>query len=93
MNPGDIPRIGPSGISADWRIVAFTLLLSIATGLVFGLIPALQASRIELTTAPRRNRVRAVLVVSEVSLALILLIGSGLLIKSFVSMRSIESRL
>ncbi len=90
LNPGDIPRIGPSGISTDWRIVAFTFLLSIATGLVFGLIPAVQAPRIELTNAPRRHRVRAVLVVSEVSLALILLIGSGLLIKSFVSMRSID---
>jgi putative ABC transport system permease protein len=90
LNPGDIPRIGQSGITADWRVVVFTLFVSLATGLVFGLIPALQASRIELTSAPRKNKVRAVLVVSEVSLALILLIGSGLLIKSFISMRSIN---
>jgi putative ABC transport system permease protein len=90
INPGDIPRIGQAGVTADWRVVAFTLLLSTATGLVFGLIPALQATRIELTSVPRKNKVRAVLVVSEVSLALILLIGSGLLIKSFVSMRSVN---
>ena len=90
LNPGDLPRIGESGITADGRVVAFTLLLSIATGLVFGLIPALQASRIELTKVPRKNKVRAILVVSEVSLALVLLIGSGLLIKSFLSMRSVN---
>jgi putative ABC transport system permease protein len=90
LNPGDIPRIGESGITADWRIVTFTLLLSIATGILFGLIPAMQASRIEMTTVPRKNKVRAILVVSEVSLALILLIGSGLLIRSFVSMRSVN---
>jgi len=90
LNPGDIPRIGQSGITADWRVVAFTLLLSIATGVLFGLIPAMQASRVEMTTVPRKNKVRAILVISEVSLALILLIGSGLLIRSFVSMRSIN---
>jgi len=90
LNPGDIPRIGHSGITTDWRIVTFTLLLSVTTGLLFGLIPAMQASRIELSAVPRKSRVRAVLVVSEVSLALILLIGSGLLIKSFVSMRSVN---
>ncbi len=90
LNPGDIPRIGQSGITADLRVIAFTLLLSVATGLLFGLIPAMQASRIELTSVPRKNKIRAALVVSEVSLALILLIGSGLLIKSFVSMRSVN---
>ena len=90
LNPGDIPRLGGSGITADWRIVAFALLLSIVTGILFGLIPSLQASRIELTSAPRKNKVRAILVVSEVSLALILLIGSGLLIRSFVAMRSVD---
>jgi putative ABC transport system permease protein len=90
LNPGDIPRIGQSGISVDGRVVGFTLLLSLVTGVMFGLIPALQASRLELSVAPRRTKVRALLVVSEVSLALILLIGSGLLIRSFVSMRSVN---
>jgi len=92
LNPGNIPRIGEHGsrVIVDWHVVCFTLLLSLATGILFGLIPALQASRIELSSAPRKNGVRAVLVVSEVSLALILLIGSGLLIRSFVAMRSVD---
>lgn len=96
LNPGGIPRIGEHGsaVVADWRVVCFTLLLSLATGILFGLMPALQASRAvmsnAMSSAPRKNRVRALLVVSEVSLALILLIGSGLLIRSFVSMRSID---
>jgi len=90
LNPGDIPRIGQSGIAADWRVVCFTMLLSLATGILFGLIPALQASRIEMSPVPRKAKARAFLVVSEVSLALILLIGSGLLIRSFLSMRSID---
>jgi predicted permease len=90
LNPGDIPRIGPSGVGADWRVVCFTLLLSLATGVLFGLIPAVQASRIDMSSVPRKAKARAFLVVSEVSLALILLIGSGLLIRSFVSMRSID---
>ena len=92
LNPGNIPRIGEHGsaVTADWRVIAFTLLLSIATGILFGLVPALQTSRIEMTAVPRNNRGRALLVVSEVSLALILLIGSGLLIRSFVAMRSID---
>ncbi|MGA3190396.1 MAG: ABC transporter permease [Bryobacteraceae bacterium] len=90
LNPGDIPRIGQSAVTADARVIGFALLLSIATGILFGLIPALQASRIELSAAPKRSKVRAVLVVAEVSLALVLLIGSGLLIRSFVSMRSMD---
>ena len=90
LNPGDIPRIGHYSVTADARVIAFTLMISLATGVLFGLIPALQASRIEMSAVQRKNKVRAVLVVSEVSLALILLIGSGLLIRSFVSMRSID---
>jgi putative ABC transport system permease protein len=90
LNAGDIPRIGQSTVSADWRVVSFTLLLSLATGVLFGLIPALQASRIDMSSVPRKAKARAFLVVSEVSLALVLLIGSGLLIRSFLSMRSID---
>ncbi len=90
LNPGDIPRIGHSAVTADFRVIGFTLLISLATGLLFGLIPALQASRVEMTSVPRKTKVRSVLVVSEVSLALVLLICSGLLIRSFVSMRSVD---
>lgn len=90
LNLGDIPRMGQSGIAADWRVICFTLLLSLATGILFGLIPALQASRSDMSSMPRKTKARAFLVVSEVSLALVLLIGSGLLIRSFISMRSIK---
>jgi putative ABC transport system permease protein len=92
LNPGSIPRIGEHGsaVIADWHVITFTLLLSIATGIFFGLIPAFQASRIELSAVPRKTRIRAALVVSEVSLALVLLIGSGLLIRSFLAMRSVN---
>lgn len=92
INPGNIPRIGQHGsaVTVDWRVISFTLLVSFITGILFGLIPAFQSSRIELSAVPRKNTVRALLVMSEVSIALILLIGSGLLIRSFVSMRSVD---
>jgi putative ABC transport system permease protein len=103
MNPGNIPRIGAHGsaVTADWRVATFTLLVSFATGVLFGLIPALQASRGDLNsplkqsssrsgTGSRQNRVRSILVVSEMALALVLLIGSALLIRSFIALRAVN---
>jgi predicted permease len=81
------------GIGIDAWVLAFTLGVSVVTGLVFGLAPAVQAWRTDVNaalkqesrgdTGGQRNRLRHLLVVSEVALALVLLIGAGLLIKSF----------
>jgi putative ABC transport system permease protein len=98
LSPGDIPRTGEIGI--DSRVLAFTFGVSLLTGLAFGLAPALQASSSDLhealkeggrggTTGPRRARVRNVLIVSEVALALVLLAGAGLLVRSFFKLRNV----
>ena len=82
------------------EILVFTILVSIAAGVVFGLVPALQASRADLDrvlraggdragSAPRR-RLRAMLAVSEIALALMLLVCSGLLVRSFIALRHVD---
>jgi len=88
-------------ISVDPRVAGFTLLVSVVTGLLFGLAPALQASRPDLTDALkesgrttaglRRNRLRSTLVASEVALSLVLLIGAGLMIRSFARLNQIDA--
>jgi predicted permease len=103
VNPGNIPRIGPdgSGVSADWRVVAFTLAVSLFTGVVFGLLPAIEASRADLNltlkegggrsgSGFRQNKARSILVVAEVALALVLLVGASLLIRSFIALRAVN---
>ncbi len=91
--PEKVPRIHE--INVDLRVLGFAFLISIVTGVVFGLAPALQASRFDLneslkesargtTGGLRQNRLRAFLIVSEVSLAVVLMIGAALLTKSFV---------
>ncbi|HLN02303.1 MAG TPA: ABC transporter permease [Bryobacteraceae bacterium] len=102
VNPGDIPRIGPDGanVTLDWRVLAFTLLLSLATGILFGLFPAIQASRTDLNvtlkesgsrsgSSLRQNKARGLLVVVEMALAIVLLVGAGLLIRTFSALRSV----
>jgi predicted permease len=78
-------------LRTDWRVLSFALLLSIATGILFSLIPALQSSKPQLVPALkdessmagfRRSRLRNVLVVAQVSLSLILLISAGLIVRS-----------
>ncbi|HEV2273421.1 MAG TPA: ABC transporter permease [Acidobacteriaceae bacterium] len=101
--PGGIPRIGENGaqVGLDWRVLAFTLAVSLLTGILFGLAPALGASRPDLSAAMNEsgNRagtgfhqgyMRSLLVVSEVSLALVLLVGAALLIRTFVALRTVE---
>lgn len=103
INPGDVPRIGVQGVAVtvDWRVALFTVLVSLATGIVFGLIPAFQASRGDLNsplkesasrsgTGFRQNRMRSVFVVSETGLAMILLVGSALLIRTFIALRAVN---
>ncbi|MEJ7576826.1 MAG: ABC transporter permease [Pyrinomonadaceae bacterium] len=97
--PSDVMRF--SEVNLDARVLAFTFGVSVLTGIVFGLAPALQASRVDLneslkdggrggTESLQRNRVRSLLVVAEIALSLVLLIGAGLLIKSFLHLREIN---
>jgi putative ABC transport system permease protein len=100
LAPQNLPRV--SEVQVDGRTLAFTVLVSIATGAIFGLVPALQASRIDLSSsmkeeanrasgASRRNRALNTLVVSEVALALVVLASAGLLINSFLRLRRVDS--
>ncbi|HVE72499.1 MAG TPA: ABC transporter permease [Thermoanaerobaculia bacterium] len=88
-------------VAVDVRVLGFTLAVSMVTGLVFGLAPALQASRSDVgdvlkdasrgsTAGRRRNAFRKTLVVAEVALALVLLTGAGLLIRSFGKLRDVD---
>jgi len=86
----------------DWKVAAFTMGTALLTGLLFGTFPALHASRADLSshlkessgrsgTGLKHNRVRSLLVVSEVALALVLLVGAALLIRTFAGLQSAKS--
>jgi putative ABC transport system permease protein len=103
INTAGLPRIGQDGVlvGIDWRVLGFTTAVSLATGLIFGLIPAIQSSKTDLTTTLketggrsgtgfRQNKTRSILVVTEVALALTLLIGSALLIRSAMALGRVE---
>ncbi len=94
--PADLPRA--AGIHVDARMFALALLLSLASGLLFGLLPAMEASAADLNVALRsegrttagslgRHHLRRVLVAGEVALSLVLLIAAGLLLKSFLRLQ------
>ncbi|MGH9673891.1 MAG: ADOP family duplicated permease [Bryobacteraceae bacterium] len=98
MAPADLPRLDETRI--DRWVLAFTLGISMITSLLFGLVPALYASRVDLSDALKQGatrlvggggmvRMRGVLVVAEIALAVVLVSGAGLLIKSFVALQNV----
>jgi predicted permease len=102
INPGNIPRL--DDISIDGKVLLFTLGISLLTGIVFGLIPAFRVSRVNLNTALKdggrsgsdggglhatRDRLRGLLVTVEIAFSLMLLIGAGLLIRSFARLQNV----
>ncbi|HEX3890931.1 MAG TPA: ABC transporter permease [Terracidiphilus sp.] len=96
MHPGNIPRLDELGM--DYRVFVFAFAISILTGIAFGLLPALRGARIDLNTtlkagsrgarggglSVRRDRLRGVLVIGELTISIPLLIGAGLLVRSFM---------
>jgi predicted permease len=102
INPGNIPRLDEIGINGT--VLAFTFGLSLATGVLFGLAPAWRAVRMDPNASlkaggrsgqsdgglhVKRHRLRSVLVISEIAFSLILLIGAGLLIRSFARLQEV----
>jgi putative ABC transport system permease protein len=103
VSPAGLPRIGEHGaaVGIDWRVLAFTLGMALFTGILFGLFPAIGASSPDLNSTLkessnrsgsgfRQNKARSLLVISEVSLALVLLIGAALLIRTFIALRQVN---
>ena len=99
ISPANSPRVNEIGI--DLRVFGFTLGVTVLAGLLFGLFPALQTSRPNLNEMLKdsgrhgaesggRNRVGGLLIVSEIALSFMLLVGAGLLIKSFINLRQIN---
>ena len=99
FGPANLPRM--KEISIDWRVLAFTLVVSILTGIVFGLAPALGTIKSDLnsilktsgrgtTGSRRRAQLRNALVVAEIACCVVLLSGAGLLIRSFVRLESVD---
>lgn len=99
LSPANLPRVQTIGL--DSHVLYFTLALSLVTGLLFGLAPALQTTKLDLneslkeggrssTEGRKQNRVRRLLLISEMALALVLLIAGALMMKSFLRLQSID---
>ena len=103
INPGNIPRL--DAIVLDAPVLAFTFAVSVVTGILFGLVPAIRAARVDLSGSMKaggrssqgeggfgssRRRLRSLLVVAEVAISLMLLIGAGLLLRSFVRLQNVS---
>jgi len=106
--PGNLPWLTDSGHAhtvlalLDWRVGAFTVGVSLLTGILFGLFPALHISKPDVastlkeasgraSTGRRQNRVRALLVAGEMALALVLLVCAALLIRTFVELQTVDA--
>jgi putative ABC transport system permease protein len=98
--PKDFPRV--TDINLDIVVLGFTLLISLLTGIIFGFAPAWQISKVDVQESLkesargaagslRRNRLRSLLVVAEVALSLVLLVGAGLLFRSFLQLQSVNA--
>ncbi|HEY7545548.1 MAG TPA: ABC transporter permease, partial [Blastocatellia bacterium] len=99
LSPANLPRI--EQVAVDGRVLGFSLAVSILTAALFGLAPALQFSKPDLnlslkqgarstTSSPARHRTRNLLVISEMALAIVLLIGAGLLLRSFINLLRVD---
>ena len=108
LSPGNIPRVNAPEHSmgglllVDWRILLFLFGISLATGLLFGLFPALRVSRFDVNAVLKESsgrsgsgfkhsRIRGLLVISEIALAVVLLAGAALMIRTFAGLRSVKS--
>jgi putative ABC transport system permease protein len=97
LSPANLPRIG--GVTIDGRVLAYTSVVSVLTCIIFGLAPSLGVAHVDViqplkgqgsTPTVKHSRLRSALVVSEVALSLALLIGAGLMLKSFVRMERVD---
>jgi putative ABC transport system permease protein len=98
ISAGSVPQVVP--IELDRSVLVFTFVVSLITGLFFGLVPALRTAKLDLretlnegsrgsTSGPGHHRIRGVLVASEIALAVLLLVGSGLLLRSFSRLQDV----
>jgi predicted permease len=99
LEPGHLPRL--ADVSINWTVVSFDVGVSVIAGVIFGLIPVLRARTIDIVGALKDGgrgtsdggssvRARNVLVVAQVAMALVLLVGSGLMIRSFIALRRVD---
>jgi putative ABC transport system permease protein len=97
LSPDSLPRVREIGF--DWRVLAFTSAITLTTGIVFGLMPAIWGPRVDLTDALKEGtrgttsgsgRLRKLLVVAEVALSVVLLVGAGLMLRSFSQLRNVN---
>jgi putative ABC transport system permease protein len=103
VNTAGLPRVGIDGalVTLDWRVLLFTIVITLLTTLIFGLLPAWHAARTDLSltlkesanrsgSGFRQNKARTILVVTEVALAVVLLVGAGLLIRTAAAIYAVK---